>query len=151
VHGDPGLRGRAAVALMSLRDPQLEAVAAERAAREPMRGARLCFALALRAEHPARAEALRALLAERDTAAVQAAAELARNGDAGALAALRASSVHPDAVVRRAAIRALGHDLGRAHQIRGALRDTDAAVRVAGASAILSARSERGAGPRGRR
>jgi HEAT repeat protein len=144
VHGDPALRGRAAVALMSLigtaRDPQLQALAAERAAHEPVRSVRLCLALALDPAHPARAKLLRDLIAARDVTSVQAAAELALRDDAGALAALRALTVQPEPSVRRAAVRALGHELGRGHEIRAALRDRDAAVRIAAAAAILGAK-----------
>jgi HEAT repeat protein len=138
VHPDGALRGRAAVALMSLRDPQLRSLAAERAASEPVRSVRLCLALALDAAHPARARLLHDLIAQRDVSSVQAAAELARRGDARALAALRELIVHRDPSVRRAAVRALGRELNRAHEIRGALRDGEAGVRIAAAAAVLA-------------
>jgi hypothetical protein len=138
VHPDGALRGRAAVALMSLRDPQLRALAAERAASEPVRSVRLCLALALDAAHPARSRLLHDLIAQRDVSSVQAAAELARRGDARALAAVRELIVHREPSVRRAAVRALGRELNRTHEIRGALRDGEAGVRIAAAAAVLA-------------
>lgn len=138
-HADAAVRGRAAVALMSLEDPALAAVAATRAEREPSRSVRMSLALSLPREHPARDELLRGLLPGRDPVSVQTAAELAAGGDMSALGRLRELLGAPDAHVRSAAARALGRDLGRAHEARTALRDDDATVRIAAAAAILSA------------
>jgi HEAT repeat protein len=145
-HTDAQLRGRAACSLPSLRDPALQAVAAQRGAREPVRSVRLCFALALPAQSPARAKLLRELTAERDVPAAQAAAELGRGGDAQAPRTLAELLARGDATVRRVAVRALARDLGRSHEIRSSLRDQDAGVRIAAAAAIVavSDRSETG-------
>jgi HEAT repeat protein len=144
VHEDAMLRGRAAVALMSLRDPGLEGVALERARLDPSRAVRMCLALALSPAHPARRALLQALTSDADTTAAEAAAELARHGDAQALATLEQLLRAPRPETRRAAARALARDLRRAHEARMAMRDEDASVRIAAAGAILSSELPRG-------
>jgi HEAT repeat protein len=145
-HTDAQLRGRAACSLPSLPDPALQAVAVQRAAREPVRSVRLCFAFALHASNPARARLLRELTVARDVPAAQAAAELGRGGDTHAPRTLVELLARGDAAVRRVAVRALARDLGRSHQVRSSLRDQDAGVRIAAAAAIVAIAPPRSAG-----
>jgi hypothetical protein len=135
---DGALRAQAAVALMSLRDASLRPLAEERAKLERVRGVRLCLAVALSAEQAAGREQLSALMGAQDVVSGQAALELARHGDALALARLQSLLHARDAVVRRLAARALGHDLHRGHDARSALVDADPGVRIAAAAAILA-------------
>ena len=134
---DTALRGRAAVALMSLRDPALEVVAAARAPREAARNVKLCLAVGMAPFRKERGELLRGLLTANDPTAVSAASELARGGDEKGLEFLQLRLQDKDAKMRRAVVRALGGELERTYEVRGALRDPDAGVRMAAASAIL--------------
>jgi HEAT repeat protein len=70
--------------------------------------------------------------------AAQAATELAKRGDAGALRKLQALMTSRDRTVRRVAASALG-GLGRTRDASAALLDADPSVRLAAASAILAA------------
>jgi ParB family chromosome partitioning protein len=139
-HRDNAVRAAAAVALMSLRGPQLAALAQARVEHEAVRSVRLCLALALGAERADGRASLTALTRARDLVSAQAAAELARRGDAAALGILLGLRQSRDAVVRRVAVRALAQELGRANEVRAALLDADPGVRIAAASAILAAK-----------
>lgn len=135
---DQALRGAAAVALMSLPDDaQLRQLAIQRAPHEHVRGVRLCLALALGNDRDGSA-ALSGLLTESDVVAGQAAAELARRGDADALRKLKVLVAGRDRAVRRVAAAALG-GLGLTRDMSAALLDADPSVRLAAASAILAA------------
>jgi HEAT repeat protein len=135
---DHALRGAAAVALMSLPSAAFtRPLAAERAAHEPVRSVRLCLGLALGDGADARA-LLAGLLTAADVVAAQAAAELARHGDASALHRLQNMLGSPDRDVRRVAADALGRTLDRPRDVRAALLDPDPSVRLAAASAILA-------------
>jgi HEAT repeat protein len=136
---DGALRAAAAVALMSLHDPSWRELATARAEQEHVRGVRLCLALTLGAERPAGRSQLVELMNGQDVVAGEAAAELARHGDAAATARLLALMQSPQPVVRRIAVRALAQELDRPHDVRAALLDPDASVRIAAAGAILAA------------
>ncbi len=139
---DGALRAAAAVALMSLRDPSARALALGRVAQERVRSVRLCLAVALGAERPEGRAQLTALMGAQDEVSGQAAAELARHGDAAALARLRALLATAQPLVRQVVVRALALDLGHAREVRRALLDPDAGVRMAAAAAILTAVSK---------
>jgi hypothetical protein len=70
---------------------------------------------------------------------VQAAAILAAEEDRSAIAFLRRSLRHDDAIVRRVAARSLARDALRPDEARAALRDSDALVRINAAGGILAA------------
>jgi HEAT repeat protein len=140
---DGALRAAAAVALMSLRDPRLRALAAERAEHEAVRSVRLCLALALGATTAGHAMLVQ-LTAAQDVVSAQAAAELARARDATGLRRLRALRQSRAPAVRRIAARALARDPGHAHEVRAALLDADASVRIAVAGAMLVASAASG-------
>jgi hypothetical protein len=97
----------------------------------------LSLALALGAGRVDGRAALAALLTEDDVPGAQAAAALARNGDRAAEQRLIVLLASKHARVRALAGTCLGHDLGRAHEVRALLVDPDAGVRVAAAVAIL--------------
>jgi HEAT repeat protein len=149
---DNALRAAAAVALMSTRDQRVLPLAQAHAAHEPARSVRLCLALALSgtvqalrggdssaALHSEGRELLAALMAGQDVVGSQAAAELARRGDARAVQRLQVLLHSHDATVRRVVVDALGGDLRRPRDVRSSLLDPDAAVRLSAASAILAA------------
>src|SRR6185295_9523095 len=116
---------------------QLRELARQRAPHEAVRGVRLCLALALGADREGSA-LLSGLLTANDVVAGQAAAELARHGDADALRKLQLLMTSRDRAVRRVAVSALG-GLGRTHDLSDALLDSDPSVRLAAANAILAA------------
>jgi HEAT repeat protein len=140
---DNAVRAAAAVALMSLRDPQLAALAQARVEHEAVRSVRLCLALALGPERADGRSVLKKLTAARDLVAAQAAAELARHGDHDALVIVLTLRESRDAIVRRVAVHALALDLGRANDVRAALLDADPGVRIAAAGAILGSSRSR--------
>jgi HEAT repeat protein len=136
---DNALRAAGAVALMSLHDSRLAGAARERAGHEPVRSVQLNLALALGAAQPEARAWLAQLATRRDLVATQAAAELARLGDGGALRTLLQHARLGDPLVRRTAVRVLAQELGRIQDARPALSDRDPGVRIAAAGAILAA------------
>jgi predicted transcriptional regulator len=112
---------------------------------EPDVGVRLSLARALlpRAEDVART-ALRRLLAEdHGMTGAQAAVLLAGAGDDEGIARLRADLDTSDATVRRVVVRALARDALRPIEVRTALDDEDALVRIQAAGGILAAAAVR--------
>lgn len=134
---DGALRSQAAVALSALDRDDARALALARAPHEGLRSIRLWLAL-MTAGAEGRA-ALRALARDRDVVAAQARAELARLDEPGARAALAELLSCSETPVRLIVVRALGRELGRPHEIRGALLDPELDVRLAAASATLAA------------
>jgi HEAT repeat protein len=145
-HPDAGLRGQAAMALVSIA-PDAQTIQTLRALveSEPDVGVRLSLARALlpRAEDVART-ALRRLLAEdHGMTGAQAAVLLAGAGDDEGIARLRADLDTSDATVRRVVVRALARDALRPIEVRTALDDEDALVRIQAAGGILAAAAVR--------
>jgi HEAT repeat protein len=137
-HHDNALRAAAAVALISLRDAQLMRAAEDQAKHEAVRSVRLSLALALGSDQASGRALLTQLLSQKDVVSTEAAAELARRGDAQALFVLQNAVQDRDPLLRRIAVRALAADLGRGHDVRAALLDPDPSVRIAAAGAILA-------------
>lgn len=141
---DPTLRAQAGVALVSLPGAE-EMIGAlrEALAREADAGAKLSIARALMRQPGAvgeAREALRGLMREDGTMnALQAAAVLAGEGEGDASATLAGFLTRPDPVLRRAAARAMARDASRPDDVRGALVDHDASVRIAAAGGIVAA------------
>ena len=98
---------------------------------------RLALALALDASDPLAQATFRSLSKLASVTGVQAAVELAKRGDAAALALLRGLVTHPKPAVRRSVARALGRELESPSDIRTLLRDADPSVRRAAAGALL--------------
>lgn len=145
-HPDAGLRGQAALALVSIApDEDTTRTLRSLVESEPDVGVRLSLARALlpRAEDVARA-ALRRLLAEdHGMTGAQAAVVLAGAGDDEGLARLRADLGTSDATIRRVVVRALARDALRPVEVRTALDDEDPLVRIQAAGGILAAAAVR--------
>jgi len=133
------LRAQAAVALSALPAADARALALARIAHEAVRSIALWLALALGSKLQDGKDALHALTRTPDLVAAQAHAELARASDPAALPALTALLRSPDRQVRALAIAVIARELGRPQRVRAALYDRDPSVRLAAASAILSA------------
>lgn len=139
---DSKLRAAAAVAMLGLpADSTLRALLAQRAETEKTAAVRLSIMLALGSDHAGARKGLQALMAGGDLTSSQAARELAVSGDVEATAKLVALTGSKSAAVRRVVARALARDLGRPHDVRGLLSDSDASVRITTAGAILAGSS----------
>lgn len=140
---DPALRSQAGVALAGLpldaRSPT-EALR-EALAREGDATVKLSFARALwRRDQEAAREALEALLGGEGMPRVQAAALLAGEGHDGAPEVLEeVLGSDEGSLLRRTAARALAREAMRPLEVRGALHDDDALVRIYAAGGILAA------------
>ncbi len=146
---DPSLRSMAGVALAGLpvdAAAPLDAVR-EALAREADAAARLSLARALwrRDREVAEAALVGLLDAEEAMPRIQAAAILAPEGEARAESVLAAALADEGAasIVRRTAVRALAREAMRPARARGALRDSDALVRIYAAGGILAAAAAR--------
>lgn len=141
---DPNLRSQAGVALVSLPgSEEYLGVLREALAREADPGAKLSIARALLRQRGAETEAreaLRALAAGGPTmTSLQAAAILAGERDGDAAHTIAGFLGAPDPMLRRTAARALARDAMRPDDVRSALRDHDATVRIGAAGGILAA------------
>lgn len=141
---DPNLRSQAGVALVSVPGAEeMIGVLREALERELDPGAKLSLARALMrqpgAQEAGRA-ALRTLMAGGSTMiALQAAALLASENDAGAAQMIASFLAAPDPALRRTAARSLARDAMRPDDARAALRDHDPSVRISAAGGILAA------------
>lgn len=143
-HPDPTLRGMAAMALVGLAPDEVTTHALDLLVEsEPDVAVRLSLARALLSrdgsEERART-ALRRLLAEdHGMTGAQAAVVLAAAGDDEGVARLRSDLTASDPTVRRVVVRALARDALRPNEVREALSDEDAMVRIQAAGGILAA------------
>jgi HEAT repeat protein len=141
--GDMNLRSQAAIALSSLPpDESLDEdlLRAMREDEDPR--VRLALAATMRGREETKQRAdtvLRELIEAGGMTGVQAAAILAAEEDRNAIAFLRRSLRHDDAMIRRVAARSLARDALRPDEARAALRDSDALVRINAAGGILAA------------
>ncbi|GAB4195024.1 MAG: hypothetical protein OHK0013_00790 [Sandaracinaceae bacterium] len=148
VHPDAGLRGQAAMALLSV-GPDAETARAllPLVEREPDVAVRLSLARALAGRdgvgQAARAALGRILAEDHGMIGLQAAIVLTAVGDEAGLVRLRAELSSPEASLRRVAARAIARDALRPSEARPLLEDADAAVRIAAAGGILAAAAAR--------
>lgn len=140
---DRTLRSQAAVALVSLgQDAETDRVLIERLDAETEPAVKLGIARALRGRDTGGAEAervLEELMTGEGMPAVQAAAMLAADGREDALSRLEAALESDESLLRRVAVRAIARDAGRPDDVRAAMRDDDALVRIHAAGGILAA------------
>ncbi|MEM9191515.1 MAG: HEAT repeat domain-containing protein [Myxococcota bacterium] len=141
--GDASVRSQAAVALTSLRpSDDLTADLVAQMEEDSEASVRVALATLLlnqsAAEDKAR-ETLQAVAEGEGMPAVQAAAALARNGDADAVPLLLEAMREGPPSERRVAARAVARDALRPDEARTALRDEDEIVRIHAAGGILAA------------
>jgi HEAT repeat protein len=140
--GDPKLRGRAAAVCRALPAPGCDAaVLRERVRTEPVSEVKLLVALAIGVRDPLAHAALSVLSDDADrVTAVEAAVELAANGDEAAKQKLSKALQDSEPQVRVSALRALGRLSAKgalAERMVDRLADRDERVRVAAAAAVL--------------
>lgn len=142
---EPSLRAQAALALISSDATRGDREVLEELARqlegEPDVGVRLTLARTLLEPRRDAAEAAlaRVLADDHGMVGVQAAALLASIGDERGIERLREDARASDPALRRVAVRALARDALRPIDVREALDDEDAFVRIQAAGGILAA------------